>query len=162
MARYFIESSALIKRYKPENGSQVVNDLFKREGNLFCLSLTVMETRKLFYRLWKYPQQQDAQRGVQVTEKEFRSLESRFAADLLVVQRIEFTEEMVRRSMDIIDRVWVPTIFDLAQLTAYMIIKEEYNDIIFVCSDVRSGLISAARFLYGDDQLLIPEEAAIS
>jgi predicted nucleic acid-binding protein len=158
MSRYFIESSALIKRYKSENGSQAVNDLFESGNELFCLSLAVMEIRKVFYRLWKYPLQQDTQQGVQVNEEEFHNLESRFAADLSVVQRIEFTEEMVRRSTEIINRVWVPNIFDLAQLTVYMITKEEYNDIIFVCSDVRSGLINATKALYGDDQLLIPEQ----
>lgn len=99
---------------------------------------------------------------MQVTEEEFHNLESRFAADLSVIQRVEFTEEMVQRSTEIIDRAWVPNIFDLAQLTAYMITKEEYNDIVFVCSDVRSGLIDAAETLYGDEQLLIPERAVIS
>jgi len=162
MTRYFIESSALIKRYKLENGSQAVNDLFESGNELFCLSLAAMEIRKVFYRLWKYPLQQDTQQGVQVTEKEFHNLESRFAADLSVIQRVEFTEEMVRRSTEIIDKAWVPNIFDLAQLTAYMITKEEYNDIIFVCSDVRSGLIDATKTLYGDEQLLIPEQAVIS
>ena len=158
MSRYFIESSALIKRYKPEDGSQAVNDLFDGGNELFCLSLAIMEIRKVFYRLWKYPLQQDTQQGLQVTEEEFHNLKSRFAADLLVIQRIEFTEEMVRRSMEIIDKVWVPNIFDLSQLAAYMIIREEYNDIIFVCSDVRSGLIDAMKTLYGDEQLLIPEK----
>jgi hypothetical protein len=162
MSKYFIESSAFIKRYKLENGSQVVNNLFESRNELFCLSLAVMEIRKVFYRLWKYSLQQDIQQGVQVTEEEFHNLESRFAADLSVIQRIEFTEEMVRRSTEIIDRVWVPNIFDLAQLTAYMITKEEYNDIVFVCSDIRSGLIDATKNLYGDEQLLIPEQTTIS
>ena len=161
MSKYFIESSALIKRYKPENGSHVVNNLFDSGNELFCLSLAIMELRKVFYRLWKYPLQQDASQGVQISEEEFHNLESRFAADLSIIQRIEFTEEMVRRSTEIINEVWVPNIFDLAHLTAYMVTKEEFNDIIFVCSDVRSRLIDAARKLYGDSQLLIPEQAEI-
>jgi len=159
MSKYFIESSALIKRYKSEDGSHVVNNLFDSGNELFCLNLAIMEIRKVFYRLWKYPLQQDAHQGVQISEEEFYNFESRFAADLSIIQRIEFTEEMVRRSTEIINEVWVPNIFDLAHLTAYMVTKEEFNDIIFVCSDVRSRLIDAARRLYGDSQLLIPEQA---
>ena len=159
MSKYFIESSAFIKRYKSEDGSHVVNNLFNNSNKLFCLNLAIMEIRKVFYRLWKYPLQQDVSRGIQISEEEFRNLESRFAADLSIIQRIEFTEEMVRRSTEIINEVWVPNVFDLAHLTAYMVTKEQFDDIIFVCSDVRSRLISAVKKLYGDSQLLIPERA---
>jgi predicted nucleic acid-binding protein len=154
MARYFIESSALIKRYKHEYGSETVNDLFDVNNELFCLNLAVMEVRKVFYRLWRYPLQQDTQ----ISEEEFHKLESRFAADLSIMNRIAFTEEMVQRSTEILEKVWIPNIFDFAQLIAYKITKEEYDDIIFVCSDVRSNLVSATRELFGDNYLLVPEQ----
>lgn len=154
MARYFIESSALIKRYKFENGSQIVNKLFNSDNELFCLSLAVMEVRKVFYRLWKYPLQQDAQ----ISDDEFHDLEARFAADLAIINRIAFTEEMVQRSTKILEKVWVPNIFDFAQLIAYKITLEEYNDMIFVCSDVRSHLVDAAKYVFGDRFLLVPEQ----
>jgi predicted nucleic acid-binding protein len=154
MARYFIESSALIKRYKHEYGSETVNDLFDVNNELFCLNLAVMEVRKVFYRLWRYPLKQDTQ----INDEEYRALGSRFATDLLLMNRIAFTEEMIQRSIEVLEKVWVPNIFDFAQLIAYKITKEEYEDIIFVCSDVRSNLVSATRELFGSNYLVVPEQ----
>ena len=56
MARYFLESSALVKRYKQEVGTDVVDRLFDFENHeLFDLNLAEIEVRKVFYRLWKHP-----------------------------------------------------------------------------------------------------------
>jgi len=162
MVKYFLESSAFIKRYKPEDGSQIVDALFKSGNELFCLNLAIMEIYKVFYRLWKYPLQQDVRQGVRLTEAEFCKLKARFAADLLIVRRVEFTEEMIYRSGEILDRIWLRSVFDLAHLTAYMVVREEYGDVIFVCSDVRSHLVDAARVLYGEEQVLVPERVKFS
>ncbi len=83
MAKYFLESSALIKRYKQESGTDFVNSLFKDSHQLFYLNLTIIEIRKVFYRLWKYPQHLENDNLNPITESEFSNLESRFAADLL-------------------------------------------------------------------------------
>jgi hypothetical protein len=113
-----------------------------------------MEVRKVFYRLWKYPLNQDAQ----ISDYEFQDLEARFAKDLDVINRIVFTEEMIQRSTEILEKAWVPNIFDFAQLIAYKIAQEEYDDLIFVCSDIRSHLVDASRNIFGDRYLLVPEE----
>lgn len=67
MSKYFLESSAFIKRYKSETGSDVVNNLFNNNHGLFYLNLAIIEIRKVFYRLWKYPLHQDNR----ITEEEF-------------------------------------------------------------------------------------------
>lgn len=152
MSKYFLESSAFIKRYKSEIGSDVVNNLFNNNHDLFYLNLAIIEIRKVFYRLWKYPLQQDNQ----ITEEEFKALVSRFAADTLLMQRIEFTEEMIERAASILEKAWVPNIFDLAQLSAYLIAKEEYPDMVFVCSDERSKLIEAVKQFVPDTDIIIP------
>src|SRR4030042_1154592 len=115
MSKYFLESSAFIKRYKPEIGSDVVNNLFNNNNDLFYLNLAIIEIRKVFYRLWKYPLHQDNR----ITEEEFKALVSRFAADTLQIYKIVFTEEMIERADSILERAWVPNIFDLTQLSAY-------------------------------------------
>jgi predicted nucleic acid-binding protein len=141
MPKYFLETSAFIKRYKNEAGSNVVNNLFSNKHELFYLNLAIIEIRKVFYRLWKYPLQQD----IHLTVGEFKALTNRFAADILQMNRIEFTEEMIERASYILERAWIPNIFDLVQLASYLIAKQVYPDMIFVCSDERSKLIEGVK-----------------
>lgn len=152
MPKYFLESSAFIKRYKSEDGSDIVNSLFNNRHELFYLNLAIIEIRKVFYRLWKYPLQQDNQ----ITEDEFKNLISRFAADTLQIHRIVFTEEMIEQAIAVLEKAWVPNIFDLAQLSAYLIARKEYPDMIFVCSDERSKLIDAVKQFVPGDNVIIP------
>jgi predicted nucleic acid-binding protein len=152
MSKYFFESSAFIKRYKYETGSDVVNNLFKNNHDLFYLNLAIIEIRKVFYRLWKYPLNQDGQ----ITEEEFNRLNRLFDADILQMHRIVFTEEMIGQAIAVLERAWVPNIFDLAQLSAYLIAKKEYPDMIFVCSDERSKLIEAVKQFVPSDNVIIP------
>ena len=152
MSKYFLESSAFIKRYKNEAGSDIVNNLFNNNHDLFYLNLAIFEIRKAFYRLWKYPLQQENQ----ITEEEFKSLVSRFAADTRQMYRIEFTEEMIERASSVLEKIWIRSIFDLAQLTAYLIAKQEYPDMIFVCSDERSKLIEGVKQFVQERDIIVP------
>ncbi|OGV98466.1 MAG: hypothetical protein A2W75_09000 [Nitrospinae bacterium RIFCSPLOWO2_12_39_15] len=152
MPKYFLETSAFLKRYKDEAGSDIVNSLFINRHELFYLNLAIIEIRKVFYRLRKYPLQQDDP----ITEEEFNALSSRFAKDILQMKRIEFTEEMIGQAITILERVWVPNIFDLTQLSAYLIAKKEYPDIIFVCSDERSKLIEGVKQFVQEGDIIVP------
>ena len=152
MPKYFLETSAFLKRYKEEAGSNIVNNLFNNRHELFYLNLAIIEIRKVFYRLWKYPLQQDDP----ITEEEFNALSSRFAEDILQMQRIEFTEEMIGQAITILGKAWVPNIFDLAQLSAYLIAKKEYPDVIFVCSDERSKLIEGVKQFVQEGNIIVP------
>lgn len=67
MSKYFLETSAFLKPYKNEAGSDVVSSFFNNRYELFYLNLAMMEIRKVFYRLWKYPEKQEDQ----ITEEEF-------------------------------------------------------------------------------------------
>lgn len=152
MSKYFLESSAFIKRYKDEVGTDVVNNLFNNNHDLFYLNLAIMEIRKVFYRRWKYPLQQENQ----ITEEEFNELNSKFAEDILQMHQIVFTEEIIKQAISILERAWVPNIFDLAQLSAYLIAREEYPRMIFVCSDERSKLIDAVKQFVPDTDVIVP------
>ncbi len=154
MPKYFLETSAFLKRYKNDAGSDIVNSLFNNRHELFYLNLAIIEIRKAFFRLWKYPLQQENQ--IKITEEEFKALNSKFAEDILQMQRIEFTEEMIEQAISALERAWVPNIFDLAHLSAYLIAKQEYSDMIFVCSDERSKLIEAVKQFVPENDVLIP------
>ena len=156
MARYFLESSALVKRYKQEVGTDVVDRLFDFENHeLFYLSLAEIEVRKVFYRLWKHPHPGEA--GTPISEEAFNALESRLAYELSQMRRIGLTDPMIEKSVSILDTVWLRSVFDLVQLAAYLMTKETTDDLIFVCADERSHLVSAARAFVDEEYLLVPK-----
>jgi hypothetical protein len=72
------------------------------------------------------------------------------------MKRINFTDEMIEKSTSILEKVWLKSVFDLAQLSAYLIAKETYPDLIFVCSD-KSRLIEAAKLFVDVNHIKIPE-----
>ena len=80
MSRYFLESSALVKRYKQEPGTDTVDRLFAVDDELFYLNLAIIEVRKVFYRLWKYPFPHE--HAQQINEDGFQALESALGRDL--------------------------------------------------------------------------------
>lgn len=157
MSKYFLETSAFTKRYKSENGSLFIDQLFSKNNNLFYLNLAILEVRKVIFRMWKSPMQQDSQ----ISAQEYYELESRFAADIKNMHRLEFTEEMIEKSIRFLEQaidkgVWIKTSFDLAQLTAYLVAKEEYNDLLFVCADECSQLINAVKVFVDDSYVIVP------
>ena len=48
MTRYFLESSALVKRYKQEPATDVVDGLFAGDDELYYLNLAVIESSQGF------------------------------------------------------------------------------------------------------------------
>jgi len=154
MAKYFLESSAFVKRYKKEKGSDFVNNLFIEGHDLFYLNLAIVEVRKVFYRLYLWPQNLEG--DIQITEEEFQKLESEFATDLLKMHKIDFTNEMIERTTAILKKIWLKSVFDLAQLSSFLIAKEVYPDLIFICSE-KSKLIKAARVFVNPTDIKIPE-----
>lgn len=155
MAKYFFDSSALTKRYKTERGSDYVNNLFVGNHDLFYLNLAIVETRKVFYRLRFYPSLTEG--DIQTSEEEFNQVQAQFAADLQQMRRLDFTEEMIARTEDILKEHWLNSSFDLAHLSAYLITREEYPNIILVVSD--GNLVNIARTIIGNnDEVINPEE----
>lgn len=153
MAQYFLESSALTKRYKSEVGTDFVDDLFAQGNDLFYLNLAILEVRKVFYRLWKHPQQGEAP----ITEAEFLELEEGLADDEQQMLKIDFTEEMIEKGMEVLNTIWLPSAFDLAQLAGYLITKEVFSDLIFVCADENSNLNNAAREFVSESDIVVPK-----
>jgi predicted nucleic acid-binding protein len=74
MARYFLDSSALVKRYHQERGTVTVEALFNAADNRFVISrLALVEVHSTFARL--------VREGV-VTEADFVRLIARLEADV--------------------------------------------------------------------------------
>lgn len=156
MAKYFLETSALVKRYKPERGSGFIDGLFASGHDLYYLNLSLVEVQKMFIRLWKYPQHHEG--DVRIQEQEYLSLETSLANDLLQMQRIELTEEMITRTREVLNHSWLKSALDTLFLAAYLVTKDQYPDIIFVSSDIGSNLVPVAKGMVGDQFVIIPEE----
>lgn len=133
MAKYFLESSALTKRYKHEAGTDFVSNLFSGAHQLFYLNLAVIEIRKVFYRLRYYPQTIEG--DTQINDAEFRQVQGQFAADLQQMQRVALTEEMIANAETILQNHWIKSVFDLAHLSAFLITKQENPDLVLVIAD---------------------------
>ena len=155
MAKYFLETSAFVKRYKKEAGSSFINILFQENHYLFYLNLAIIEIRKVFYRLYKWPQ--PLEKDIRITKEKFEKLNARLAEDLLKMYRIDFTQEMIEKATEILKKVWIKSVFDLAHLSSFLIAKEIYPDLTFVCSDKRSNLIKAAEIFVNSSDIKIPE-----
>ena len=74
MPRYFLDSSALVKRYHQESGTPIVESLFAGQGNrLFISRLALVEVHSSFARL--------VREGV-LTAADFRKLIARLDDDI--------------------------------------------------------------------------------
>lgn len=74
MPRYFLDSSALVKHYHQESGSQAVEGLFNPRGNkLFVSSLALVEVHSAFARL--------VREGV-LTDRDFAIVIARMESDV--------------------------------------------------------------------------------
>jgi uncharacterized protein len=75
MPRYFLDSSALVKRYHPEVGTSFVESLFDQATNRFLISrLAIVELHSCFARLI---------RGQVLTEEIFRELIAQLNGDIV-------------------------------------------------------------------------------
>lgn len=132
---YFFDTSALVKRYHLEIGSHTVIQIFEAEENrILIASLSIAEFFSALNRI--------KNRG-QISEADFRATLERFAVDIasgrIGIENIERTH--IVNSCDFIVKYGLSTV-DAIILTAALGLQD--FEPIFVCADVRSGLVQAA------------------
>jgi len=146
MANYYLETSAFLKRYKQEKGSNFVSQLIEdNSSSIFYLNLTITEISKVFFRLYKYPQ--PLEQDNQISKEVFESLQAQFAQDLLKMKKISLTEEIIGKTKKILEKGYIKSVIDLLHLSAFLITKEEFPDIRLVTSDEEIIGI-AEKFIY--------------
>ncbi len=122
---YFIDTSALFKRYVEEQGSTLVNKLFKQEVRVYVSEITLCEVVSNLRRLV------DTDRIID--EKEFKVVKDTFlgeAGDELFTI-VEFTPAILVKSLDICTHKYI-TPLDAIQLASALSLPGET---VFVCSD---------------------------
>jgi len=122
---YFLDTSALFKRYVQEEGSDTVDKLFEEKTPLFISSITLCEVISNLRRLV------DVDRII--TEKEFNLLKATFWGDVRdgLLDIIEVTTTILIDSLEIIAKKYV-TPLDALQLATALSLPEKP---VFVCAD---------------------------
>lgn len=132
---YFLDTSALVKRYHIELGSPVVVELFDVPGNeLVICSLSLAETIGVLARRY---------RRKEISHEDFEAAKFRVALDhstgnvgIIDVERrhiLAAHDLILQHALSGTDAVILACALDLSDESP-----------IFVCADVRSGLLRAA------------------
>jgi predicted nucleic acid-binding protein len=108
---YFLDTSALFKRYVEETGSDVVERLFNAHCSCFISSLTLVEVVSNLRRLVDVD-------GV-LTEEEFIRIRGLFLAEVadLTLQVLDMTPKVIMRSLEICSSAYTSPI-DAVQLAS--------------------------------------------
>lgn len=130
---YFIDTSALFKRYVNEKGSSAVDRIFSDNNNKYISSLTIVEVISNLRRLVDV--------NKILNEEEFKIVAGTFLKDVKTgtIQVVEVKTPVILKSMDLCAKRHI-TPMDALQLAAVL---ENPEELIFVCSDKR--LLSLAK-----------------
>lgn len=133
MPLYFFDTSALVKRYHIESGSEKVNEIFDNSDGIFVItSLTVTEFVSAFVR--------KLYEGV-ISEDDFRLCLSEFAKDIIsLFWIIDLERSHINKSISLIikhnlrtlDSLQLSVFLDLSSLTPIMVTSDEalFNAVI--------------------------------
>lgn len=127
MASYFFDTSALVKRYHEEAGTQAVDEILERDDvDILISSLTVIESVSAFRRKYN--------RG-ETSKSEMEQLIAVFfreALDEFVILPME--ESLLNFSFELVLEDDLRTL-DSLQLSAGLSLAQEVEDLVFVTAD---------------------------
>jgi len=151
MVTYFLDTSALFKRYISEEGSDAIANLFDSEGLLLISAVTLCETVSNLRRL------SDIDKVID--EKEFEALRATFLGDVADgrLEVMELTTPIVLASLDIISSRFLTPI-DALQIATALSLPEKP---VFVCADQKLNQVAMEYGLPALDPLH-PEDSSIS
>jgi uncharacterized protein len=131
---WFLDASALVKRYVREPGSDVVRDLVRRRRRLAAAAVSLVEVPAALWR---------RARAGDVTAQQARRLAAKLAADLAHVELVEARGPMLAIAAQLVESHPL-RVYDAIQLAAALRLWRETGiALTFACSD--RGLLAAAR-----------------
>ena len=132
---YFLDTSALVKRYRQETGTQTLDEIFSQEdASIVICSLTVCE---MIRTIDKHRQRKE------LSQENFEKLIKLFYHDLHSdrISIMQIGQERIFRANELIMNFHLSAADALILATA-LGLQDTYP--VFVCADVRSGLLHAA------------------
>jgi predicted nucleic acid-binding protein len=124
---YFIDTSALFKRYVFEQGSSFMDRIFSEDSSVYISTVTICEIISNLRRLVDIDNL--------ISDKEFTTIKSVFLSDIgnEMIDIIGLSPSIILKSLDICSGEYV-TPLDSIQLSSALSIVEKP---IFVCSDIK-------------------------
>jgi predicted nucleic acid-binding protein len=136
---FFIDTSALFKRYQPEKGTTAVTRILEdRSQTLYISSITIVEMISNLKRLFEVDKI--------TTEEQFQLQRDFFYKDIVTlnITILDITSEDVIKAEDLILKRYMKPV-DSIQLAIALNMKSD--DIVFVSSDQRLCKIAAQKGL---------------
>jgi predicted nucleic acid-binding protein len=134
MKAYFIDTSALFKRYIPEDGSEWMDRLFADEAQLFTSTLTIVELASNLQRLLSVDRLID--------QTQFTEVWAAFSMDLASgrLEALGVPAEVVEKAAGLLMERYITPV-DALQLSTAMSLKDEA---IVVSSDRKTNSLITA------------------
>lgn len=123
---YFVDTSALFKRYVEENGSAVVNNIFEEEANRFISVLTLTEVVSNLKRL--------AEIDAVISDEEFKFVKRTFLGEIGCgrLHLIEAGPMIILQSLELCASQYLTPLDSIQLATALSLIDDHP---IFLCAD---------------------------
>ena len=132
MNNYFIDTSALFKRYIPEPGTDELDNILNQEGIFYISELSIIEVISNLKRKNEI--------SGEINEELYEKIKSEFFNDIAEekIRTARISSDTIIEAINIIDQNYVTPI-DSLQLSAAVQIKSEWGNVVFICSDEKLG-----------------------
>ncbi len=128
MDNYFIDTSALFKRYIPEQGTEEMDDIFNKDAAFYISDITIIE----FISNLKRKNEITRELG----ESLYKKIKSELFKDITQgkIKTVNVLSETIIAAIKLLDKRYI-TPLDSIQLAAALQLKSEKANITFICSD---------------------------
>ncbi|MCL4384888.1 MAG: type II toxin-antitoxin system VapC family toxin [Actinobacteria bacterium] len=129
MNNYFIDTSALFKRYFPEQGTEQIDDIFNQTDSTFYISdVTIIEIMSNLKRKNEITRE--------LNSEIYSKIKKEFFNDIALenINTVDVLPENIIKAVTLIDKKYI-TPLDSIQLATALQLNSELQNIVFVCSD---------------------------
>ena len=135
MNNYFVDTSALFKRYILEEGTEKIDDIFKQGGTFYISDITIIELVSNLKRKNEISKELD--------DTVYKKIKSEFFNDIAQgkIKTSGILSGTIIEAIHLIDQRYVTPI-DSVQLATALQLKAEHGDMVFICSDKKLGILA--------------------
>jgi predicted nucleic acid-binding protein len=145
MNNYFIDTSALFKRYIPEQGTEQLDIIFKQAGTFYISDITIIEVISNLKGKNEIAGELDIDFYAKIKREFFNDIAQGN------IQTSGVLSETIIKAISLIDKSYL-TPLDSIQMAAALQLNFEQGDIVFVCSDKKLAKLAEK---YGMETLII-------
>jgi uncharacterized protein len=128
MNNYFIDTSALFKRYIPESGTAALDEIFKDSGIFYISDVTIIEVISNLKRKNEITKE--------LSNSIYKKIKSEFFNDIACgnLKTTGVLSETIIEAINLIDTKYL-TPLDSIQLASALQLNTKSGNTVFVCSD---------------------------